>query len=152
MLKKARKDDIPEYYRTSEGTVVYIYRINELNRKSRTRHLCPVCNGILFEEHCSHCDIHFGDIGKRERQFISFALSRTSNGNVGLFVDAARKGCAQLSHTYPALMKRFHEAEAVETLPKLIKVERPTSGSSYGDPFSVHIHSNYSIHQDGVRS
>lgn len=137
MLKRARKEEIPEFYRTADGSVVYIYRINELNRKSRTRHVCPVCNGILFEDHCGHCDIHFGDIGTRERQFISFALSRSSNTNISPLIDAAKKGIAVLSQTYPALAKRFLEAEVDETLPKLIKVERPTSGTSYGDPFKV---------------
>lgn len=138
MLKRARKEELPEFYRTADGSVVYIYRINELNRKSRTRHICPVCNGILFEDHCGHCDIHFGGFAKRQRQFISFALTNESNiKNVDTFIELVKSGVNVALQRYPSLAKKFNDAEMDDVLPKLTKVERPSSGTSYGDPFKV---------------
>lgn len=139
MLKRARKEEIPEYYRTGDGSVVIVYRITELNRKARTRHLCPVCGSMLFDDHCSKCDIHFGGIDPIARQFVSFA--KWSYHKIDKLIDAARLGMCELTKLAPMEMIKFSDARDEGKLPVLIKIEKPAQvfsrGSRVSDPFKV---------------
>lgn len=138
MLKRARKEDMPEYYRTSDGSVVYLHRVNDLNRKSRIRHICPVCGGILFDDHCSVCDIHFGGLTKEQRQFIwvvwNDAVLKKSM-SVSDIIEYVRLGNLMMFH--PRTQMVFNMAKDVGELPSLIKIEKPYTGNVAGDPFKV---------------
>ena len=137
MLKRARKDDMPEYYRTGDGTVVYMYRINDLSRKSRTRHVCPVCGGILFDDHCAKCDISFAGLTKEQRQFVYVAMLspyRTQSMDGKSLVAAIRN---KFDGIHPMILHTFNVARESDDLPSLIKVEKPYIGNVAGDPFKV---------------
>ena len=140
MLKKARKDEIPEFIRSPDGVVTYVYRMNEINTSSRLRHECPFDpNYILFDDYCAHCDINFAGVGKRERQFLRVFAKVTNMfgwSQKGV-VETARKGCDALIAAHPSVAKQFFDLESVGQLPSLVKMEKPHHIAIGGDPFKV---------------
>lgn len=142
MLKKARKDEIPEFIRSPDGIVTYVYRMNEINTSSRLRHECPFdANFILFDDYCAHCDINFAGIGKRERQLLRLCTKHSSNLNTPYSLknvtETARKGFDALAIAFPGAAKQFFELESVGKLPSLVKMEKPHHIAIGGDPFKV---------------
>lgn len=135
MLKRARKEDLPEFYRTPEGSVIFVHRINDLNRGARTRHVCPVCLGILFEDHCSKCDLHFGRLSKEQRQFVYVAARSPFCQMSGeQLLERVLNGYADL---HPSIWKSFNERRDVGDLPLLMKIEKPYTSNVAGDPFKA---------------
>lgn len=134
MLKRSRKEDIPEYFR--KGTeVIFVHRISDLNKKARTRHVCPICGGILFDSFCSHCDVSFVNLSIDIRQFIYIMAANNSNATIdwSSVINIAQQGLQALINTYPKNMILFNEMRETNILPTLIKVEKPVL--AYSDPF-----------------
>ena len=136
-LKRARKEEMPEYYRNAEGQVVYIRRINDLNRKSRTRHICPLCTGLLFDDHCASCDVNYTGLTKEQRQFIYVArldIHSKSISDAGI-VDSVRN--KRFNDFHPLTLSTYYSMRDADNLPSLVKVEKPFTGNVAGDPFKV---------------
>ena len=143
MLKKARKDEIPDMVKGKSGEVIFIYRIEEVHSINRIRHECPFDLGsILFDDYCSVCEINFSGVNKECRQMLRL-ISRSEQldlvRKVQLVELAVEKGKSALDNLYPRVAKEFRELEMTDSLPSLVKLEKPkTRNQKLGaDPFSV---------------
>jgi len=143
LLKSSRKRTNPSMIPT-DGKVLPVYKITELNPQDRIVEICPFCGETLYRGYCDQCELNFSPIGDDERAYINL-ISESSKFNKNNFSDrravymSAQKGVEDLKQTWPSLAKEFDELKVTNNLPKLrVIMNRP----SVADPFF----------QDGNRS
>jgi hypothetical protein len=77
-LKDCRKKEVAsqgQYRDPQTNKLLRLFRISEVNWKSRVREICPVDpKSILFRGYCSACDVNFSKYSYPQRQAIAFAL------------------------------------------------------------------------------
>lgn len=143
LLKSSRKRTNPSMIPT-DGKVLPVYKITELNPQDRIVELCPFCGETLYRGYCDQCELNFSPIGDDERAYINL-VSESPKFNKNSFSDrkavyvSAQKGLEDLKQTWPSFFKKFEELKVTNNLPKLrVIMNRP----SVADPFF----------QDGNRS
>lgn len=142
MLKKARKNDIPDMIKSPDGKVTFIYRVEEIHYTNRLRHECPFHeDSILFDDYCSQCEINFDGIELESRQLLrlisaSVALSDMDKKNL---VQSVRSNKTTLPSMYPRVFKEFNDLKLTGNLPSLVRLEKPKTSNQHrkADPFSI---------------
>lgn len=137
LLKGTRKRVNPSMLSTN-GKVLPVYKITELNPEDRIVELCPFCGETLYKGYCERCLSNFSGVGDDERAYVKL-VSDTGNFDVSSFSDrkatlaSAKKGVEDLKETWPSLVQEFDELKLTNSLPKLrVIINRP---SDVADPY-----------------
>lgn len=137
LLKSARKKTNPSMLST-DGKVLPIYRITELNPQERIIELCPICGESLYKGYCEKCQANFSSVSDDARAYVNL-ITDEDTFNANSFSDrkaivvCAQKGLDELKGTWPSLVQKFDELKLTGNLPKLrIIANRP---SDVADPY-----------------
>lgn len=146
LLRSARRRTNPTMFPVGSA-VVPVYRITELNLNDRMIELCPICGASLCRGYCEKCALNFSGVGDLEKGYVhmiaqSESFDRKSFSDRRAVWVSAGKGLEDLYKTWPSIIKKFEEAKATDTLPRLKIIEsRPSA--QVADPFHVSGHRQY---------
>jgi len=141
-LKRARKGyTIPTLVPGTNGKVVRVYRITELNPDDRIVELCPICGDILYKGYCSKCELNFAGVQDDERAYVKLVTS-SGNFNAKSHSDrkalhaSASKGMVDLRVTWPSIAPTFDDLKLTNNLPRLRMIKN-IPAVQVADPFHV---------------
>lgn len=143
MLKRARKEDIPSFIKTSDDEIINIYRVEDYHQDNRVRSESPLRpNVALFDDFCPVSNLNFAGIDQESRQYIRLIrdnCGEQSRGEESNIVTVAReKGFDGLKSLYPEIHDFYRTAFIRGTLPTLKMVEKVSSKySTTADPFNA---------------
>ena len=141
-LKQARKQEIPALF-TQNGSVFYIYRIEEFHPSNRLRDESPLAPGVaLFNDFCPVTNFSFEGITHRMRQFFRIAImtypsKQELQSLYSLELKNVEPENGKLPQLFPVAFKTFKETELLGTLPSLKLIENLKPTIQHQDPFSV---------------
>lgn len=139
LLRKSRRIKIPTIIPGPDGTIVPVYKLDDLHMDERIVELCPICGDILFRGYCEKCQVNFSDIALEPRQFIKLVVD-SGRLNVKSYTDRkavvadAIKGIGRLRQVWPSVEPKFRELKMSENLPRL-KMVRNLPSEQPADPF-----------------
>jgi len=141
-LHRARKGyAVPTMVPGTDGKVVRVYRITELNPDDRIVELCPICGDILYKGYCSKCELNFAGVQDDERAYIHL-IARSSNFNAKSHSDrkalhaSSTKGLEDLRVTWPSIAPTFDDLKLTNNLPRLRMIKN-IPAVQVADPFHV---------------
>lgn len=141
-LHRARKGySVPSMVPGTDGKIVRVYRITELNPEDRIVELCPICGEILYKGYCSKCELNFAGIQDDERAYVHL-IARSGNFNAKSHSDrkavhaSASKNLENLRITWPSIAPTFDDLKLTNNLPKLRMIKN-IPAVQVADPFNV---------------
>jgi hypothetical protein len=147
-LHRARKGyAVPTMVPGTDGKVVRVYRITELNPDDRIVELCPICGDILSKGYCSKCELNFAGVQDDERAYAKLVTS-SGNFNVKSHSDrkalhaSASKGLSDMRVTWPSITPTFDDLKLTNNLPKLRMIKN-IPAVQVADPFHVSGHRTF---------
>lgn len=124
LLKRSRRMVNPSFIPGSDGKVVPVYRITDLNVEDRIVEICPMCGEVLYKGYCEKCQLNFSSVEDDERAYINLiahceSFNNKSYSDRKAVYASAIKGLEDLKVTWPSIWPTFQELKNVGNLPKL---------------------------------